>query len=85
MKSKSDDLVQLRADREEAEKEVERSAQLKGNFPKTTMSSKRRMDNLSQSIQGEGSQERVQSTLDDYAKVKMFKKFKNSLTEFLLF
>jgi hypothetical protein len=63
--------VQLAADREEVEKELDRSASLRGFFPATT-TSKRRLDNLSKKSPPSSQQggEKLQVTLDEYVKVR---------------
>ena len=64
--------MQLAADREEVEKELDRSSSLRGFFPATT-TGKKRLDNLSKKSppsSQQGGHEKLQVTLDEYVKVR---------------
>nr|XP_012563494.1 unnamed protein product [Hydra vulgaris] len=70
IKAKNDKVVQLAADREEVEKELDISSSLRGFFPATT-TSKKRLDNLSKKSppsSQQGDHEKLQVTLDEYVK-----------------
>ncbi|XP_065665282.1 uncharacterized protein LOC105846379 isoform X2 [Hydra vulgaris] len=71
LKAKNDKVVQLAADREEVEKELDRSSSLRGFFPATT-TSKKRVNNLSKKSppsSQQGGHEKLQVTLDEYVKI----------------
>ncbi|XP_047122878.1 uncharacterized protein LOC105848533 [Hydra vulgaris] len=71
IKAKKDKVVQSAADREEVEKELDRSSSLRGFFPATT-TSKKRLDNLSKKSppsSQQGDHEKLQVTLDEYVKI----------------
>ncbi|XP_012563494.2 uncharacterized protein LOC105848089 [Hydra vulgaris] len=81
IKAKNDKVVQLAADREEVEKELDISSSLRGFFPATT-TSKKRLDNLSKKSppsSQQGDHEKLQVTLDEYVKVRKILKFFSSL------